>query len=88
MTRWIAAAALAGSIAAGSLTMGCADMTPSQQRALSGGAIGAATGAAIGGIAGGHAGMGAAIGGATGATGGYLYEKTRPSTDDKEWWRR
>ena len=32
--------------------VGCANMTPQQQRALSGGAIGAAGGAAVGGAAG------------------------------------
>jgi hypothetical protein len=58
---------------------GCADMTPAQQRALSGGAIGAAGGALIGAATGGNAGAGAAIGGAAGAAGGYLYEKNQES---------
>jgi uncharacterized protein YcfJ len=57
---------------------GCANMTPAQQRALSGGAIGAAGGALIGAAAG-NAGAGAAIGGAAGAAGGYLYEKNQES---------
>jgi osmotically inducible lipoprotein OsmB len=60
----------------GSFAIGCADMTPTQQSTLSGGAIGAAGGALIG-AASGHAAAGAAIGGAAGATGGYLYEKSR-----------
>jgi hypothetical protein len=34
-------------------TVGCANMTPRQQRALSGGAMGAAGGAAVGAIVGG-----------------------------------
>lgn len=52
---------------------GCANMTATQQRTLSGGAIGAAGGAAIGAIAG-NAGMGALIGAGAGAAGGYLYD--------------
>ncbi|HET6420646.1 MAG TPA: hypothetical protein VFG19_10845 [Geobacteraceae bacterium] len=53
-------------------TLGCAGMTPTQQRALSGGAIGAAGGAALGAIAGGSAAVGAAIGGAAGVLTGTL----------------
>jgi hypothetical protein len=52
--------------------LGCANMTPTQQSTLSGGAIGAAGGAAISAIAGGNAGIGAAVGGAAGALTGYL----------------
>jgi osmotically inducible lipoprotein OsmB len=52
--------------------VGCANMTPRQQRALSGGAIGAAGGAALGAITGGSPALGAAIGGAAGATAGAL----------------
>jgi osmotically inducible lipoprotein OsmB len=51
---------------------GCAGMSDTQQRTLTGGAAGAAGGAAIGAIAG-NAGMGAAIGAGTGLLGGYLY---------------
>ncbi len=53
-------------------TLGCAGMTPTQQRALSGGAIGAAGGAALGAITGGSAAVGAAVGGAAGALTGVL----------------
>lgn len=53
-------------------TFGCAGLTPTQQRTLSGGAIGAAGGAAITAIAGGNAAVGAAIGGAAGALTGYI----------------
>jgi len=53
-------------------TLGCAGMTPTQQRALSGGAIGAAGGAALGAIAGGSAAVGAAVGGAAGVLTGIL----------------
>ena len=52
--------------------VGCANMTPRQQRALSGGAIGAAGGAALGAITGGSPALGAAIGGAAGAATGAL----------------
>lgn len=50
----------------------CSNMSSTQQRTLSGGAIGAAGGAAIGALSGGSAGMGALIGGAAGAGTGYL----------------
>jgi hypothetical protein len=53
-------------------TAGCANMTPRQQRALSGGAIGAASGAALGAIVGGSPAVGAALGGAAGAATGAL----------------
>jgi hypothetical protein len=58
---------------------GCAGMSYTQQRMLSGGAIGAGTGAAVGAMTGGSAGTGAAIGGAAGVVGGALvdqYEKS------------
>lgn len=61
---------------------GCANLTPAEQRALSGGAIGAAGGALIGAAAGKPA-TGAAIGGAAGATGGYLYERQRQNRYDR-----
>jgi YMGG-like Gly-zipper len=51
---------------------GCAGMSETQQRTLTGGAGGAAGGALIGAIAG-NAGLGAAIGAGTGLLGGYLY---------------
>lgn len=50
----------------------CSNMTPTQQRALSGGAIGAAGGAALTAITGGSVGLGAAIGGAAGVGAGLL----------------
>jgi hypothetical protein len=53
---------------------GCAGMSDTQQRTMTGGLGGAATGAVIGAIAG-NAGMGALIGGAAGTAGGYLYGK-------------
>lgn len=59
---------------------GCAEMSQTQQRTLSGGAMGAAGGAVIGAMAG-NAGLGAAIGGAAGASGGFLYGRHRESVD-------
>ncbi len=54
---------------------GCAGMSQTQQRALSGGAIGAGAGAAMGAITGGSATTGAIVGGPAGVVGGYLLEK-------------
>lgn len=55
---------------------GCDNMTPREQRTLSGAAIGTIGGAAIGGIIGGGkgAGIGALIGAGTGAVAGSLSE--------------
>jgi osmotically inducible lipoprotein OsmB len=53
---------------------GCANMTPQQQRALSGGAIGAAGGAVVGTVVGGSPLLGAAVGGAAGAAVGAFWE--------------
>jgi hypothetical protein len=55
---------------------GCADMTPTQQRALSGTAIGAGGGAIIGAIAG-NAGLGAGIGAAAGLAGGLIVDQSK-----------
>ncbi|MDI6852171.1 MAG: YMGG-like glycine zipper-containing protein [Deltaproteobacteria bacterium] len=52
---------------------GCAGMSPTEQRVLSGGAIGAGGGALIGAAAG-SPGTGAAVGAGAGALGGYLYD--------------
>ncbi|MGC9127570.1 MAG: YMGG-like glycine zipper-containing protein [Acidithiobacillus sp.] len=51
---------------------GCAHMSPTQQRALSGGAIGAAGGAALGAVTGGSPAVGAAVGGVAGGAAGAL----------------
>jgi hypothetical protein len=53
---------------------GCSGMTTTQQRTLSGGAIGAAGGAVIGAMAG-NAGLGAAAGAGAGLLGGYAYDR-------------
>ena len=60
-----------GMITLGAMLAGCADMSQTQQRTLTGAAGGAAAGGIIGAIAG-NAGMGAAIGAGIGGTGGFL----------------
>jgi uncharacterized membrane protein len=60
---------------------GCAGMSDTQQRTVTGAGGGAAAGAVIGAIAG-NAGMGAAIGAAAGATGGFLYGKHKEAEQD------
>jgi uncharacterized membrane protein len=62
------------------LLAGCAGMTETQQRTLTGGAGGAAGGAVIGAIAG-NAGMGAAIGAGVGLLGGYMYDQHEKSKE-------
>jgi osmotically inducible lipoprotein OsmB len=59
---------------------GCAGMTPTEQRTLSGGAMGAGAGAVFGAIAG-NAALGAAIGGAVGTAGGFLYDQHKQAEE-------
>ena len=59
------------------LVVGCAGMTPTQQRTLSGAAIGAGAGAALSAITGNSIATGSAIGAGAGALGGYIYSKSR-----------
>lgn len=54
---------------------GCANMSNTEQRMVSGGAMGAAGGAAIGALTGGSVVAGALIGGAAGTAGGYLFDR-------------
>lgn len=54
---------------------GCSNMSTTEQRTLSGGAIGAGTGAAVSGVTGGSMLGGAILGGALGAGAGYLYDR-------------
>ena len=61
-----------------SVTAGCVGMTPTQQRTLSGGAIGATGGAVLSGISGGNPAVGAAVGGAVGAFTGYILSAPPP----------
>ena len=53
---------------------GCSGMSDTEQRTLSGGAIGAGGGALVGAAAG-NAGLGAAVGAGAGLAGGYLYDQ-------------
>ena len=63
------------------LVNGCSGMSSTEQRTLSGGAIGAAGGAVIGAI-GGNAALGAGVGAGAGLLGGYLYDKYEQSKED------
>lgn len=78
MRVWILVLALIVSLQALS---GCSNMTTTEQRTLSGGAVGAASGAVIGAIAG-NAGLGAAAGAGAGLLGGFLYDKYDQSKED------
>lgn len=60
------------------LFSGCAGMSYTEQRVLSGGAMGAAGGALIGAAAG-SAAIGAAAGGGAGLLGGYIYDRYQKS---------
>ena len=53
----------------------CANMSDTEQRTLSGSAIGTAGGALVAGLTGGNVLGGAAIGAAVGAASGYLYDR-------------
>ena len=57
---------------------GCSGMSYTEQRTLSGGAIGAGSGALIGAAAG-SPGTGAAIGAGAGLLGGYIYDQYEKS---------
>jgi osmotically inducible lipoprotein OsmB len=57
---------------------GCAGMSPTEQRVLSGGAIGASGGTLIG-LAAGSPAIGAAVGGGAGLLGGYVYDQYQKS---------
>jgi len=57
---------------------GCSGMSYTEQRVLSGGAMGAAGGAVIGAAAG-SAALGAAAGGGAGLLGGYVYDQYQKS---------
>lgn len=63
------------------LLTGCSGMSNTQQRTLSGGAIGAAAGAGITAIAGANPIWGAIGGAAVGAIGGYVYDEYEKSKE-------
>lgn len=60
-------------------TMGCAGMTPTQQRILSGSAIGTAAGVGAAAIIGGPLVVGAVTGAAAGAVGGIIVDEIEKS---------
>lgn len=68
-------------LAAAMLSAGCANMSDTQQRTLSGAAIGTAGGAVVGAIAG-NAGMGAVIGAGVGAAGGYIHDRQKKAEEE------
>ena len=72
---------VSGVVALTGILTGCAGMSETGQRTLSGSAIGAGAGGIIGAIAG-NAGMGAAIGAGVGATSGFLYGKHKEATQE------
>jgi len=59
------------------LVAGCSNMNSTEQRTLSGGAIGAGVGAVGTALTGGCVACGAAIGGAVGAGSGFLYDQVK-----------
>jgi Glycine zipper len=71
---------MSGIIALLVMLAGCADMSQTQQRALTGSFLGAAGGGLIGAAAG-NAGMGAAIGAGLGGTGGFLLGRHNEAVD-------
>lgn len=67
---------------AAALTLGlgaCSNLSETQERTLSGGAIGAGVGAVGTIVTGGCVACGAAVGGAVGAAGGYIYDQHEKS---------
>ena len=59
----------------------CSGMSETEQRTLSGAAIGAGAGTVVGAI-GGNAGLGAVIGAGAGAAGGYLWDRHKQSEEE------
>ena len=72
--------AMSGVIAMGAMLAGCADMSQTQQRTVTGAAGGAAVGGLIGAAAG-NAGIGAAVGAGLGGTGGFLLGRHNESVN-------
>lgn len=74
--RYIASRSLPAFVAASLVALaGCSDLSPQQQRMVTGGAAGAAVGAAGTVMTGGCVACGAAIGGAVGTAAGYVVDK-------------
>jgi hypothetical protein len=73
MRRLALVLAMATTLAAG----GCANMNSTEQRMLSGGAIGAGAGAVVGALTGGlSVGLGALIGAGAGTAAGYIVDQS------------
>ena len=72
--------AMPGIIFLFAMLAGCADMSQTQQRTVTGAVGGAAVGGIIGAIAG-NAGVGAAVGAGLGATGGFLLGRHNEAVD-------
>lgn len=72
---------IAASAMAMFLLVGCAGMSDTEQRTLSGAGIGAAGGALVGAIAGNTL-VGAAVGTAAGAAGGYIWDRHKKTEED------
>lgn len=66
-------------LAASLMATSCANMSPTQQRTLSGAGIGTAAGVALGALRGGDLGWNAVYGAALGAAGGYIYDRHKQS---------
>ena len=75
--RFILALAMAGALSVGA----CSNMNTTEQRTVSGGAIGAAAGTVITAATGGCIICGAAIGAGVGALGGFIYDRANPRPD-------
>ena len=73
MSRFAIAAAAASML----VLAGCSGLNNTQQRTLTGGAIGAGVGTVGAAVTGGCVACGAAIGGAVGAASGYIYDQTK-----------
>ncbi len=72
--------AMSGVIVIVAMLAGCADMSQTQQRTVTGAAGGAAVGGLIGAAAG-NAGIGAAVGAGLGGTGGFLLGRHNESVN-------
>jgi hypothetical protein len=68
-------------ISAAFLAAACSGMSETEQRTLSGAAIGAGAGTVVGAIAG-NAGLGAAVGAVGGAAGGYIWDRHKQSEEE------
>lgn len=74
--RLVSGRTAASLVVAAALLGGCADLNPTQQRALTGTVGGAGVGAVLGAI-GGNAGLGALVGAGAGLAGGLIYDQVK-----------